>query len=310
MIVDHPYAFRGLKWLDNKDTIDAINRYIVTDYSYIKSNEFLKIRPFEGDSTLKPVVVYGMTDIEKDIPIFAHPLINPKNEWIALDLRQALAFDKEDNQLRIRNEGEYQLLVHRFILSGMWAVGKREAVYGFKFPHLVYGEFVSQSLARKFGLHMGDQIKLKVLACMYYASLFVPTLTDEDLDKLRIRLKNEVLVESLLDEIFTQRDLMDGLDNFGQACYNVTGNIRLKNLDYNVLVTVFATSWFGLNAKEMILLGLDHPPTWCALVYACLTQRSFKNAALAKTVDQRDKRDAGKEFLTELVYHTKNYKQE
>lgn len=308
MIVKQPYGFRALKWVDTQDTVNAINRYIVTDYSYLQDHEFLKIRSFEGDVTLKPVMVYGMTDVEKDIQVFNHPLVNLKNDWIALDLRQVVSLDRETGKLRIRSEGEYQLFVQRFILSGMWATGKQSAVYAFKFPHIVYGEFVSASLARKFGLHMGDQIRLKVLACLYYASLFTEQLTDDDLDKLRIRLKNEVLVDDILDDIFKERDLMTSLDGFGQACYNVTGNIRLKHLDYNVLVTVFSTSWFGLNAKEMILLAMDHPPTWCALVYSCLTQRSFKNSGLAKTVEQKDKKDAGKEFLDELIYHTKTYK--
>ena len=308
MIVHQPYAFRALKWVDTQATVQAINRYIVTDYSFMQGNEFLKLRDFEGQTTLKPVVVYGLSDVEKDIPSFNHPLVNAKNNWIALDLRQLVKVDKESGQVSVRSEGDYALSVQRFILSGMWATGKHSAVYAYKFPHLVYGEFVATSLTRKFGLHMGDQIRLKVLACLYYASLFVDKLTQEDLEKLRIRLKNEVLAEDILDDIFKEVDLMTSLDGFGQACYNVTGNIRLKGLDYNVLVSVFSSSWFGLNAKETILLGMDHPPTWCALVYSCLTQRSFKNSGLAKIVEQKDKKDAGKEYLDALVYQSKTYK--
>lgn len=309
MLITQPYEFRSLKWIETQEIVNAINRFIVTDYAYYKDQQFLKLKDFEGQVKIQPVILTGATDTEKDIPVFNHPLYNPKNGWMALDLRQALTFDKTDNQVHIRNEGEYQLLVHRFILSAMWATGQTSAVYSYKFPHVVYGEFVSTSLARKFGLHMGDQIRLKVLASMYYASRFVPgSLSDDDLDKLRIRMKNEVFAEDLFDMVFAQRELMTDLDGFAKACYDVTGNIRLKNLDYNVLVTVFANTWFGLNAKETVLLALDHPPTWCALVYACLTQRSFRNAGLAKTVESRDKKDAGKNFLTELVYHTKTYK--
>ena len=308
MIIKQPYDFRSLQWIDTKETVNAINRYIVSDYAYSGADQFLHLRPFEGDGQIKPVILYGLTDTEKDVPIFNHPLLNEKNNWMALDLRQCLTLEKETGELRVRNEAEYQMLVQRFILSGMWVTGKQSAVYAFKFPHFVYGDFVSTSLTNKFGLHAGDQIRLKVLAEMYYASQFVEQLTDEDLDKLRVRLKSEVLVEDLLDEVFELRDLMGNLDDFGEACYRVTSNIRLKNLDYNVLVTVFANTWFGLNAKEMVLLALQHPPTWCALVYACLTQRSFRNAGLAKIVEKRDKKDAGKDFLNELVYHTKTYK--
>lgn len=311
MILKQPYAFRGLKWLDLKDIFNGINRYIITDYSYLKDRQLVNVSPFEGDTTLNPVILYGQTSSEKEIPIFNHPLVNEQNRWIALDLRQVATFDKEHSAVRIRNDGEYQMLVRRYVLSGMWAVGKQPAVYGLKFPHLVYGEFIASTLAKKFGLHMGDQIRLKALACLFYTSLFTEAaLTDEDLGKLRVRMKEELIPEDLLDEVFLQKELMTTLDGFGEACFNVTNNVRLKNLDYNVLVSIFSMTWFGLNAKETILLALEHPPTWVALVFACLTNRSFKNSALAKTVEQKDRRNAGSDFLTDLVHQVNQYKQD
>ena len=308
MILTQPYNFRGLKWVDQKATIQGIQRYIITEYSYLQGKQLLNLLPFDGEYTLQPVVLYGTSAVEKEIPVFGHPLVDPDNRWIALDLRQVVKTDPQTQEVSVRNDAEYQMAVQRFILSGIWATGKYPVVYGYKFPHLVYGEFVSTALARKFGLHAGDQARLKALACVYYASLFQDgELTDDELNKLRIRLKNELYVEEVLNDAFELKSLMTGLDGFGQACYEMTQNVRLKGLDYNGLVAVFATSWFGLNAKEVMLTALEHPPTWCALVFASLTERSYKNSALAKAVEQKNKRDAGKEFLDELGYYTKTY---
>lgn len=308
MIANQPYDTRGLKWVDPKQIVDGINRFIVTDYGYIKDKTLTKVKPFQGTHVdLNPIMLLGSTSAENDIPAFGHPLVNEKNRWIAVDLRQAVTKPDENGNVSIRNDAEYQLLIYRFVLSGIWTIGERSAVYGFKFPHLVFGDFISNTLQNKFGLHMGDQIRLKVLACAYYSSLFVDTFGEEDKDKLRIRLKKDIAFDGLIDEVLDAAGNFSNMDDFCDACYRVTGNIRLKGLDYNAMVSAFATSWFGLNSKEVILCALEHPPTWCALVYSSLTQRGFKNSAVAKFVDQRNKRDAGKEYLNELANQVRNY---
>lgn len=309
MILQDPTDFRGIRFSKNPSVLNDVNRYIVSDYGYVEDRQLVKLKPFSSDYlTLKPIILYGLTDSEREVPSFAHPLLNLKNNWIALDLRQTVSVDTQQMTTSVRNDSEYQFALQRFVLSGMWAVGKYEALYGFHFPHVVYGDWLSSNITKKFGLTMGDQIRLAVLSVIYYANQFTTAFGQEDLEKLKLRMKAEVYSDQLIDEVYQAAGKVDTLDDFCAACYKVTNNVRLKDFDFSTLVSVVNNNWFGLNASEMTLIALAHPPTWIAMVYSSLTQRSFRNSYAAKTVENRNKRGVGEEFLKELTFITTSYK--
>lgn len=310
MILQEPYDFKTLKLLNISNTVLNISRYISTDYAYIKDKDTLKIKPFtDSDITLNPVILYGLTDIEKDITPFNHPVINKQEKWIALDLRSVTKPTDNKTSHEVRNEAEYSLLLQRFILSGMWFTNKQSLLYSLKFPHFVYATWISDNLAKRFGLDLSSQLQLRILSLIYYAKLFTNNFTKEDISKLIVRLKNDIIVPTLVDEIYDKIEKLDTIEDFCNCCYAVTGNIRLKNMDSNILMSVVANNWVGLNGKELITLAIDHPPTWIALVYAALQQRSFKKNYLTSIVDKTNKRGIGDEFLTSLIYMTKEYKE-
>lgn len=311
MIVKEPYNSKFLKLLNNTQTVYNINKYITIDYIYIKEKEKIKVKTFSNDYVkLNPVFLYGLTDIEKEITPFNHPLINKENNWIALDLRPVVKLTPDKESYEIRNENEYNLAIQRFILSGMWAIDKQQPIYNLSFPHFVFGSWLSENLTKKFGLDLNNQIQLRILALIYYSKLFTNEYTSDDFTKLVIRLKQDILLPKLVEEIYNKVEKLDDLDDFTKACYTVTNNIRLKNLDSNVLVNILANNWIGLNGKELVILALEHPPTWVSLVYAALTQRSFNKTFISNVTEKLNKRGKGDDFLKALVYLTREYKEE
>lgn len=311
MILKEPYEFRSLKLVNNSNTITNINKYITIDYIYIKEKEKLKIKSFSDlHVTLNPVILYGLSDIEKEIPFFSHPIINTQHKWIALDLRPYVKLSDDKQTYEIKNESEYALAIHRFILTGLWYTGKQNSLYGLKLGHFAFASWVSDNLTRKFGLDLNNQLQLRVLALIYYSHLFTDSFDEDDFNKLVIRSKEDVLVPSILEEVNSKIKSLENIDDFCQACYDVTGNIRLKGLDYTVLINILGSNWIGSSGKELALLSLEHPPTWLSLVYASLTQRSFKKNFIATVVDKLDKRGKGEEFTKELFNLTHNYTEE
>jgi len=309
MILKEPYDFKTLDLTNNTQTILNINKYIVTDYMYIKERDKLKISSFSDlHTTLNPVFLYGLSDIEKDIAPFNHPIINVEAKWIALDLRQVTKLDSNRENYEVRNDNEYNLAIQRFVLSGMWFIGKQSSIYSLKFPHFAYATWLSDNLVKRFGLDLNNQIQLRVLALIYYAKLFTNDFSEDDFNKLVIRLKEDIIVPSLLEEVYSKITKLDTIDDFCNACYEVTGNIRLKNLDYNVLISILSNNWIGINGKELILLALDHPPTWISIVYGALTQRSFKKNYVTNVVEKNNKRGSADDFLKSLIYMTREYK--
>lgn len=311
MILKQPYEFKALKLMNTTQTVAAINRYIAIDYVHIKNKRSTHIKPFSNiHTTLNPVILYGLSDTEKDIPHFGHPIINTENKWIALDLRQYVKLNDSRDDVEIRNESEYNLALHRFILTAMWFTEKQSSLYALKLPHFCFATWLSENLGRKFGLDLSAQLQLKVLALIYYSHLFGEYFTEEDLAKLTIRVREEVVFPSIVEEIYSRVDKLDNIDDFCKACYDVTGNIRLKGLDYDVLLNTLNNNWIGSNGKELALLSLEHPPTWISLVYAGLTQRSFKKNFVTSVVDKNSKRGKGDEFLKALQTLTHEYIQE
>lgn len=309
MILQEPTEFRGLRFTRNPALFNEIERYIITDYAYLKDRQLVNLNDFVGDHfKLKPIVLYGLTNAEKDIPSFGHPLVNKKNGWIALDLRQMVSVNQEQMQATVRNDSEFQFALQRFVLSGMWAVGKYEAVYGLRFPHLVFGDWLASNITRKFGLTMGDEVRLAVLGHIFYACQFTNDFSEDDLAKLKLRLAAEIYTEALVDDVYQTCGKVDTIEEFCAACYKATNNIRVKDFDVAGLFSVVAGNWYGINAGEIGLTSLVHPPTWVAMVFASLTQRSFKSSYVTKRVDGRNKRGVGDEFLKELTHITSSYK--
>ncbi len=309
MILKEPYAFKSLKLLNNQHTVTNINKYIAIDYVYLKEKIKIQLKPFtDTHMTLNPVVLLGLSDIEKDIPMFNHPIINLEHNWIALDLRNYVRLNETKSDYEVKNEAEYAFAIQRFILSGMWFVNKQSSVYGLKLGHFAFATWLSDNLTRKFGLDLNNQLQLKILALIYYAHLFVDKFDQDELSKLIIRAKEDVLIPRLLEEVYEKCGELETIDDFCRACYDVTGNIRLKDLDYTVLTNVLANNWIGTTGKEITLLSLEHPPTWLALVYTSITQRSYKKTFIATVVDRLNKRGKGDEFLNTLVTITRDYK--
>jgi len=311
MIVQSPYDIRLLKIVNLKDTIYNIDRYIVNDYVYIKEKEKLHLKPFENDTLkLVPVILYGLTVIEKDITPFPHPIINTNNNWIALDLREVVGLTPDKENFTIRNQAEYDLRIQRFILTGLWAIGQQSSIYSLQFPREVFSSWLSDNITRKFGLDITSNVRLKVLAYMYYSSLFVDEFTENEFTKVLIALTKNGLPEDIVKDVYAKIENLNSIDDFIKSTFTVTGNIRLKKLDYISLLSVLTNTWLGLNSKELIILSLEHPPTWVSLVYSSLITRSFSKSYIATLTERLNKRKKGEEFLKELLSITSSVKVE
>jgi hypothetical protein len=58
---------------------------------------------------------------------------------------------------------------------------------------------------------------------------------------------------------------------------------------------------------ELVLLFLEHPPTWISLIYAALTQKSFNKSFITSITNKLNKREREISFLSLLCY-LHNYK--
>ena len=301
MIIKEPYKSKTLQYQNVQTAIDHVNRYITIDYAYIKQNSRIQVKPQEAmDSTINTVILYGISDSEKEIIPINHPLFSPIHKWGCLDLRNQVTVNPATRDYEVKNESEYRLSLLRYALSLSWYADNQSSLYSLELAHFTFATLISDNLSSKFGLDLGDKVMLRTLAAIYYVKLFSNETDSDEKDKLKIRTKKDLLVPEIIDEIYELVPNMRTIDDFCEACYTVTKNVRLKGLDYTVLSNIMSSNWLGGNGKELILLCLEHPPTWIAMVYSSLTQRSFKRSYVTTVVEKQAKRGKDVEFIKQV----------
>jgi hypothetical protein len=242
-----------------------------------------------------PYFLTGQHASDEKVPLFTHPRIvkGVKGEvYLCGDLRQVVKPGGANDRtaLVIRNQTEYVFARTRLGLNLLWLVDPPLVLKNaLPLAGTVFSAWLSGSLARRYALNPGDQLRLAVLSHIYYQNLFLPgECVDSAIwDAVVVQVVKATrappeLVYSILESI-------ESLGTISQLCtaaQKLTDNIRLRELNIGVLVTLLGTSWFGLNAKEIIAAALEHPPTWMALVYIVLFEKTFKNSMLARFAEQ------------------------
>lgn len=312
MKLSSPYESIYLKYQNHENLAQEIQKYVLIDYEYIKDKEHKQIESFVGEgSTLHPVILYGLTSTEDTIASFNHPIISEKNNFIAIDARVLVKPDTQTLSYEVRNDSEYNLLLQRLILSGLWKIGKESDMYALKFAHFAFGSWISENLTKRFALDLNDQIRVKIVAYLYYAHLFSNEFTEDDFSKLKIRLAEDIYALNTVDEIYEDtKDMYTSIDGFCKACYKATNNSRLQGFSVDVFINIIANNWLSINGKELVILSLEHPPTWISIIYASLTLKSFKRNYITTIVEKINKKDKGNDFLKSYVFLTKSYLKE
>jgi hypothetical protein len=281
---------------------------VVVDYPFLDkarlTRDFLSL-----DKSVKAVYLTGLGTAEENIANFSHSLLCNES-WLVTDLRPYLNSDRNTGTFVVRNEYEYTLALQRAVLSGKWVIKETNALYNLKFAHDCFAAWLSETLAKRFGLEPGDQLRIQVLCYIYYATLFQDgKLSQDDVKKLMIKIKsNQFITVDLVEEVFKSLQFkLETAEDLCREMYSVTDNVRLKGLTLGVLMNIVATNWYGHNSKDLVGAALEHPPTWIALVYASLNLRSFKNTYISNVVNKLDKRGAGEAFMREYLSETKSY---
>jgi hypothetical protein len=74
-----------------------------------------------------------------------------------------------------------------------------------------------------------------------------------------------------------------------------------------MLITLTGQSWFGLNAKEILAIALEHPPTWTTIVHHALQERTYRNSVIAKLAERYIKGSNRTDFINAMALFQDNY---
>ena len=271
------------------------------------SNTTLGVTP-EGDTTL--VFITGASPDEAQIPLFTHPIsifnFQHKN-YLVTDVRLYLRKDIAGTPITggveefVKNFTEFNFVKSRAILNLAWVTGGAgEIKNSLQFAGTVYAAWLSGLIARAYALDFQDQLVLSIIASAFYQLLFTENTELNEDDKQRLAVHTIKATNAPSKLIFDVFDKLTPMSNLEDLCTNVTNilqNVRLEKFNTAMLLTLTKYSWYGNSAKEIISVSLEHPPTWNALVYTVLSERTYKNSIIYKTAERFAKRGAADSYI-------------
>lgn len=280
-----------------KPIIGKIEEAMVRDYIYDETRNLVRT------DSLAPFVLTGKNASESHIPMFNHPIYIPNFKdinYLVYDGRTLFSKDTE-GQLYVRAQTEYNFMLDRMVLNMAWLSGQTSVLMNnLEGAGIIFAAWISDTISKRYALDPADQMRLTIITHCYYQSLFYEesVLTEEMKDKFSLHTMRATKAPgNLINEVIEQIENIGNIHELCNTIQKVLGNVRLKDFSAAMLITITGTSWFGLNAKDVLAIAIEHPPTWCAIVHAAMTERSFKKSQIAM-VTERFARSRGVEEYT------------
>jgi hypothetical protein len=277
-------------------------------YRLDKTYTSLKAAFYNNETTLIPSYnIYSLIGggaFSNDVPAFAHPLlvnIDKEVPSLFIDSRSFGKYDTDNREFKIRNEVEYSLLLARAKLNTIWLDGKEPWLRDVSTtPIAMFASWISESVGRRFALDPKEQFDLGILAAIFYTSQFSDSVELDERDKLRMVNSITRALRAPAQDVIEILDKVSIINNVFEFCgkaEEVTNSVRLKDLNPGVLYTILGGTWFGVNAKEMLAVAVEHPPTWIAILLSAFTERTFRNSQISKIAERSSFKKAGEDFV-------------
>lgn len=274
----------------------------------------LKIRNIglsNSGQTVRVGLVEGGSVASDTIPYFNHPVFvsdpsdHSKEPVVFVDVRNFGMYNKPQQKFIVRNTTEYNWSIQRAVLNYIWAYGRKESLRDLSLlPAAAYSSLIAESVGRRYALDMAQQTTLQVLACYHYYCLFTDAKEWDETDYNRVvgaiarctKVQAEFIYKTL-----HETPIIHTLVDFCKLAREKTESVSLEGFDVGILFSITGGNWFGTNARDLMAVALEHPPTWVMIVYGGVTEATFKRSALAKLMERLAKKHPSDVFAKNLV---------
>ncbi len=240
------------------------------------------------------------TDSGRSIPGFKHPAIVENNtgdddklKYVVSDIRPFVNSRNtlKEEKLVSSNPTELNFTFLRTILNAEFITDRKELSYKLKFANTVYAAWISDTLGKRFGMDPEDQLITFIVSYYFFLSLY----KEEWLSETELHISAKQVAEaarvsaSFVIDIADQLQPMVAVGDMLENIKNICKSKRLEDLNIGVLATIVATTWYGTFAKDILAIGLEHVPTFSAIVGVSVTQRFYKKSMIAQIAERYGK---------------------
>lgn len=275
-------------------------------------------------------------DIEAPLPVLTTPLGNqiqdayyipPKDEyadvpgftqfvnigkpggapkWV-LDGRPYMRWDRRTDSYRLTAENDYSFQCTRLALTQLLASGQGILFHRLgDLPHKAFVRWITLAVSSRFGLSLDYQLRVSVIAAYYYLTQLQEdlTLTPESRQRYANLVSRITAVPTpLVLEIAEPLGDLNSAPALAEQLALHSGSLRLEEFKFTDLFLVLANSWVGVNARENVGVALEHMPTFIAMLYAALGERSYRKTILAARGESAGRVSDIKQFVDAVFRH-------
>lgn len=242
---------------------------------------------------------------------FNHPIEIERHgeKTIVVDMRGYTRRDR-DGKVVPTSKSEYNFQLGRAFLTSIAANDRGTSLLNFSdAPVKIFARWLTDRLNTQLHMELEDQIAVKACAAWFYICQFYDAddFGKEEHNRTKARAMRNVAMDGRQwDSVMGKEDLpwTGTIDLFCELVKKVTGNsVRTDGLDRRFVTEVTIGSWRGAQGREVVAVGLEHPPTWIAMLQLCVEESSYyKRMPLGETVERALKNRADKDaFLVSIA---------
>lgn len=275
------------------------------------STEIFSFRQSEYDDPINIHTIQGGTSTIDTIRYFNHPIMivdgdikDISNVEFFVDVRNFGRYDQKTDTFIVRNKVEYKLMIMRAIINHLWLTRKKQIFRDMTYlPMKLFAGSISESIRRTYQLDPGAQIQIAVLCAYYYYGLFADTHEFTDYDKQRV-ISQVVQATSapstIIEDMISDLKIIDNIVDLCEVIKDKVNNVRLDDFNQGILIAAMSNIWNGTNAREIIPIAFEHPPTWLMIVYSCIDEATYTRSALGKLAHSYNKGDTANTFVSSI----------
>lgn len=279
-----PYDTSYLSNYNIKPLIESLERGRVTSSQFqeaVGSNK----------KPIRDIPLLMLTPGLADINFFSHP-INIRSvsgeDTVIVDVRNSMRLTR-DGEAVIHSHLDYNLAVLRGVLQCRWNddLNYKDIQNLGVVPLRVFSQWLTNILAIRTALTPDIQVRVAIITGYFYISLFHDASDDRLSEALKQRYASIIARATYADinlvlDLLNELPLINSLEEYVNVLIKHANTIRFEKLNSAYIYTAVGGSWFGANAKEILAVALEHPPTWVALVFTALQERGYRNTGLGK----------------------------
>lgn len=214
-----------------------------------------------------------------------------------------------DSKLELPSSGPIPLALMRARLQQLWNTPGGPDLYGISIlPHAVFSAWVGDNISRSLSLDAETSVAVSAVAALWYWCQFQEytpgqPLPDREFVQIcgTVEKATRIPLARAMSILERWNKPITNATEFVAAVKACANSLRTERLTVGSFYTFMVGSWFGsLDTREVVGVALEFPPTFIAMVWSSINERTYRKTAIGEKVLFLGKNGLDREFINSL----------